>query len=213
QQQQQQQQQRVSEYGFDGREDQASNSGRDYGSSDSSGKRMPSGRLQGGGRVADCEGAAAAAAAGDGGCAGEGEDGERTSADLMSAQALFGGNIPGLTSFGRAEINSFHREKAALLSAARAAGDTEKRKMIEETTPDVLNAKGLLMFLRQSPSSASSSPSASPELQPAVAAGSEAAAGLVLEGAGVSDAHAGEAKPERGCGDGFGAGKAAVVSF
>ena len=52
----------------------------------------------------------------------------------------------------RAEISSFHREKALLLSAAKAAGDKKKRIMIEETTPDVLNAKGLLMFLRQSPS-------------------------------------------------------------
>lgn len=42
-----------------------------------------------------------------------------------------------------------------LLSAAKAAGDTKKRMMIEETTPDVLNAKGLLMFLKQSPSASS----------------------------------------------------------
>lgn len=54
----------------------------------------------------------------------------------------------------RVEINNFHREKAMLISAAKAAGDTKKRIMIEETTPDVLNAKGLLMFLKQSPSAA-----------------------------------------------------------
>lgn len=78
----------------------------------------------------------------------------------------------------RAEINSFHREKALLVSAASAAGDTEKRKMLEETTPDVLNAKGLLMFLRQSPSSATTSPSTSPELQPVATE-----EGLVLDSA------------------------------
>lgn len=38
--------------------------------------------------------------------------------------------------------------------------------MLEETTPDVLNAKGLLMFLRQSPSSETASPSTSPEPRP-----------------------------------------------
>eukprot|EP00752_Nemacystus_decipiens_P008339 g7453.t1 len=92
--------------------------------------------------------------------------GPHSSAEFMSAQALFGGSIPGLTSFDRAEINSFHREKALLLSAASAAGDTEKRKMLEETTPDVLNAKGLLMFLRQFPSSETTSPSTSPSLEP-----------------------------------------------
>ena len=39
-----------------------------------------------------------------------------------------------------------------LLSAAKAAGGIQKRVLIEETTPDVLNAKGLLMFLKTSPS-------------------------------------------------------------
>eukprot|EP00903_Cladosiphon_okamuranus_P013207 g12319.t1 len=96
-------------------------------------------------------------------------DGPSTSAEYMSAQALFGESIPGLTSFGRAEINSFHREKALLVSAASAAGDAEKRKMLEETTPDVLNAKGLLMFLRQSPSAETASPTTSPELRPVAA--------------------------------------------
>lgn len=59
----------------------------------------------------------------------------------------------------RVEIDNFHREKALLLSAAKAAGDTKKHLMIEETTPDVLNAKGLLMFLKQSPSASSTADS------------------------------------------------------
>ncbi|CAM9192700.1 unnamed protein product [Ectocarpus sp. 4 AP-2014] len=143
------------------------------------------------------------------GC-GAGED-ARTSADLMSAQALFGKSIPGLTSFDRAEMHSFQQEKAQLLSAARANGDTEKRKMLEETTPDVLNAKGLLMFLRQSPSSETPSPSASPELQPATGEAAAAAAaaggeGLVLEGDGRRSSSPGGDDDERAGGDGHGGG-------
>ncbi|CAN0555475.1 unnamed protein product [Ectocarpus sp. 12 AP-2014] len=129
-------------------------------------------------------------------------------------------------------MHSFQQEKAQLLSAARANGDTEKRKMLEETTPDVLNAKGLLMFLRQSPSSETPSPPASPELQPATGAASAAAAaavavaaaggeGLVLEGDGRRSSSPGGDDDERAGGDGHGggghhyggrAGKAAVES-
>ncbi|CAN0366575.1 unnamed protein product, partial [Ectocarpus sp. 12 AP-2014] len=149
--------------------------------------------------------------AADEGC-GAGE-GARTSADMMSAQALFGKSIPGLTSFDRAEMHSFQQEKAQLLSAARANGDTEKRKMLEETTPDVLNAKGLLMFLRQSPSSETPSPSTSPELQPATGAAAAAAAaaaggkeGLVLERDGRRSSSPEGDDDERVGGDGHGGG-------
>lgn len=126
----------------------------------------------------------------------------------------------------RAEINSFHREKALLLSAARAAGDTEKRKMLEETTPDVLNAKGLLMFLRQSPSSETTSPSTSPELRPVAAekglvvdsarsstgpapVGGDRGDGVVNVGAAVG-AVDGDADGGDSCGDGFGTAVAAA---
>ncbi|CAM9758414.1 unnamed protein product, partial [Ectocarpus sp. 13 AM-2016] len=178
-----------------------------------------------GGRAGDCGDGSAKEEMGGGPAAGEGcgaGEGARTSADMMSAQALFGKSIPGLTSFDRAEMHSFQQEKAQLLSAARANGDTEKRKMLEETTPDVLNAKGLLMFLRQSPSSETPSPSASPELQPttgaaAVAAGAAGGEGLVLEGDGRRVSSPG-GDDERAGGDGHGsrhhygsrAGKAAV---
>ncbi|CAM9932906.1 unnamed protein product, partial [Discosporangium mesarthrocarpum] len=73
--------------------------------------------------------------------------------DLLSAQALFRGNIPGLTVFGRSEIQQFDRERAALMAQAHARGDgISKQRMIQEATPDILNAKGLLLYLNQSPS-------------------------------------------------------------
>jgi hypothetical protein len=80
---------------------------------------------------------------------GKGLDGKAAAA--LSAQALFRGSIPGVTSFGRSQIEKFQKEKMSLLQAGRNR-DAATRRMIEEATPDVLNAKGLLLFLKKSPS-------------------------------------------------------------
>ncbi|CAM9816425.1 unnamed protein product [Chrysoparadoxa australica] len=87
---------------------------------------------------------------------------------LLAAQALFRGSIPGVTSFGRSQIQQFNREKQTLLK--QNLHDPVKARLIEEATPDVLNAKGLLMFLKRSKSEDEASAAGNPPAPAAAAA-------------------------------------------
>lgn len=72
----------------------------------------------------------------------------------IAAQALFGEAIPGLTCFGRSEVQQFNREKLNLLRAS--AHDPAQLRIISEATPDVFGARGLLNFLKKSSDGSSS---------------------------------------------------------